>query len=347
MNRRKAAGIIFEYRVTELMNRCLLAGLLLIFFLRPPDLCHALAEGEGYLTAADGVRLFYRIVGSGPETLVVVHGGPGNSMASLLPDLEPLAQGRTVIYYDQRGNGRSDLLQEAGQLTIAKHVQDLEAVRRHFHLETMNLLGNSWGGLLVGFYAFAHPARVERMILHSPASPSSRLLSDATASIYQRLPEDRRQQFIALSTPERWVNARDPRKLCQEFYEILTPVYFSDPATMKVMKGDACAVPIEALRIQLLVSRLVWSSLGDWDLQPALREVQVPTLVIHGRHDMIPVESSRAWASALPDARLLLIDSGHMAHIEQPALFFRAVETFLAGEWPEQALVVRAAAGDE
>lgn len=330
------------------IQRALLIGLLCTTFsLQHSAFCHALAAGEGYLSAADGARLFYRIVGGGPETLVVVHGGPGNSLDSLLPDLEPLAQDRTVIYYDQRGNGRSELLQDAGQLTIAKHLQDLEAVRRHFHLEKMNLLGNSWGGLLVGFYALAHPERVERMVLHSPASPSFKLLSDSTGSIYQRIPEDRKQRFISVSAPNRWVNAQDPRKLCREFYDILTPVYFSNPAKKEAMKGDTCAGSMEAVRVQLVVNKLIWSSLGEWDLQPELREVQVPTLVIHGRDDMIPIDSSRAWASALPDARLLIIDSGHMTHIEQPSVFFPAVRKFLAGEWPKKALVVRDSSGNE
>jgi len=59
---------------------------------------------EGYVTADDGIRLFFKIEGSGPQVLVVVHGGPGGSLESVRPDLERLAKGRTVIYYDQRGN---------------------------------------------------------------------------------------------------------------------------------------------------------------------------------------------------------------------------------------------------
>lgn len=296
---------------------------------------------EGYLSADDGVRLFYTTVGNGPETLVMVHGGPGNSLESLLPDMGPLAENHTVIYYDQRGNGRSELLDDPRQLTIDKHVQDLEAVRRHFQLDKMSLLGNSWGGLLAGFYAIAHPERVERLILHSPASPSFRLLSDSTGYIYQRIPDAQKKKFNAISYPEQWINSRDPRKLCREFYDILKPVYFSDPGKAAAMKGDTCAGPEEAIRRQQLVNKQIWVSLGDWDIQPALREMHFPALVIHGRDDMIPVDSSLAWAAAMPDARLLIIDSGHMTHIEQPDVFFPAVRRFLAGEWPQEAETVR------
>ena len=310
-------------------------------FLQPSAFSQPREASEGYLTATDGVQIFYRIVGSGPDTLVVVHGGPGNSMDSLLPDMEPLARERTVIYYDQRGNGRSDLLQDEEQLTIAKHVADLEAVRRHFKLEKMNLLGNSWGGLLAGFYAIAHPERVTRMVLHSPASPSYRLLRDSTPYIYRRIPKSSLSRFTIISRPDQWSNALDPLKLCREFYDILKPVYFSDQTKAESMKGDTCGGPVKALRLQQLVNKQIWTSLGEWDLQPALREIQVPTLIIHGRDDMIPLDSSRAWAAAMPDARLLVIDSGHMTHIEQPAVFFPAVREFLDGEWPTAAEIVR------
>ena len=138
--------------------------------------CSAQSPREGYITAPDGVRLFYKVVGSGPETLVAVHGGPGNSLNSILPDLEPLAKNRTVIYYDQRGGGRSDLIKDDKKLSIQKHVEDLETVRQFFKLDKMTLLGNSWGGLLIAYYAVAHPDRVERLILHDSAPPTKSLI---------------------------------------------------------------------------------------------------------------------------------------------------------------------------
>jgi pimeloyl-ACP methyl ester carboxylesterase len=61
-------------------------------------------------------------------------------------------------------------------------------------------------------------------------------------------------------------------------------------------------------------------------------------LVLHGRKDPISLEAAEAWARGYPDARLLLFeDSGHLPHVEEPELFFPAVETFLKGGWPPQA----------
>ena len=68
------------------------------------------ADSEGSFVTPDKVRIFYKIVGSGSETLVAVHGGPGNSLESIRVDLEPMAKDRRVIYYDQRGQGRSEVI---------------------------------------------------------------------------------------------------------------------------------------------------------------------------------------------------------------------------------------------
>src|SRR5215470_106130 len=101
------------------------------------------AEGT---IAADGATLYYRMVGSGPDLLVVIHGGPGMDMGYLRADLAPLAERHTLLFYDQRGGGRSQLLpDDAALYTMQRHAADLEALRVHFGLERMTLLAHSFG----------------------------------------------------------------------------------------------------------------------------------------------------------------------------------------------------------
>jgi hypothetical protein len=69
----------------------------------PGSLPHRPVAREGYFTGADRTPLFYRTMGSGPDTVVVVHGFQGNSQNYLAPDLSPLADGSTLLFYDQRG----------------------------------------------------------------------------------------------------------------------------------------------------------------------------------------------------------------------------------------------------
>ncbi|HVR42359.1 MAG TPA: alpha/beta fold hydrolase [Thermoanaerobaculia bacterium] len=100
---------------------------------------------EGFLEGAGGARIFYRVVGTGAETAVAVHGGPGAGMNAFFSDLLPLAAGYRVIFYDQRGGGRSDLPADTALLDARHHVEDLEAVRRHFGLERMSVVAHSFG----------------------------------------------------------------------------------------------------------------------------------------------------------------------------------------------------------
>jgi proline iminopeptidase len=315
---------------------------LCVFLWRAGGDCLAQSPREGYITTPDGVRLFYKTVGSGAETLVAVHGGPGNSLNSILPDLEPLAKNRTVIYYDQRGGGRSDLIKDGKKLSIRKHIEDLETVRQFFKLDKMTLLGNSWGGLLIGFYAAAHPDRVARMVFHSPASPTQAFMFEMMDEIGRRLErlykDDKSKRYGTLFNQQAWLKARDPRAFCREFYQTLLAVYVFKPESMKLLKGDVCFGSEEAVRNQLVVNGQILRSLGNFNLVPSLSVVKAPVLVIHGTADVIPVKASEAWTRAMPNARLLLIDgAGHIPQIEQPEIFFKAVETFLKGDFPADA----------
>lgn len=300
--------------------------------------CFAQSPREGYITTPDGVRLFYKIVGDGAETLIAVHGGPGNSLTSIEPDLKPLAKNRRVIYYDQRGGGRSDLIKDGGKLSISKHVEDLETVRKFFKLDKMTLLGNSWGGFLIAYYASAHPDRIERMILHSPGEPTREFAVEAIEEIQQRIDQrfnaEQKKRYKFASNYQNWMNASDPRAVCREFYQLLLPVYTSKPESVALLKGDVCSGSDDAVRYQQFVNVQIMKSLGDWNLLPQLSVIKAPVLVIHGAADPIPVESSEAWTGAMPNARLLVIGgAGHIPQIEQPDTFFKAIETFLKGDF--------------
>ena len=308
------------------------------------SLCMAAAaqSTEGYITTPDNVKIFYKIEGKGADTLVVVHGGPGNSLESVRPDFEPLAKNRRVIYYDQRGQGRSQLLKDGKLLGYEQHVADLEAVRRHFKLDKMSLMGNSWGGLLASLYAVAHPDRIERLILDSPASPIRGFLDDMEDEISRRTAKvytpEQLARFRSIRGGDAWLKAKDPVAICREFFLAILRVYTYSQTLEGNFKGDVCAGGPESVRVSRVVNGHAWRSLGDYNLMDKLGAVKAPVLVIHGVADVIPLKSSEFWASGYPNARLLLIEkAGHMAQIERPDVFFPAIETFLKGSFPAEA----------
>jgi proline iminopeptidase len=112
------------------------------------------------VTTDDGVRLWAARSGRGAP-LVLCHGGPG--LWDMFTDVTARLAGRaTVIRWDQRGCGRSEPC--AGPWTSERFVADLDAVRRHFGLDRMALLGHSWGAQLALSYTLAHPGRVDTLI---------------------------------------------------------------------------------------------------------------------------------------------------------------------------------------
>ena len=109
-------------------------------------------------------RLYLREVGHGPP-IVILHGGPDFDHEYLLPAFDRLADAFRLVYYDQRGRGRSFSGQDPQGITIATEIDDLDRVVAWTGGGPVVLLGHSWGGLLATEYAIRHPARVSHLIL--------------------------------------------------------------------------------------------------------------------------------------------------------------------------------------
>lgn len=286
---------------------------------------------EGYLPGTDGVQIFYRVVGSGPDTTVVLTGGPGLAMGYLQPDLAPLAQGRTVVFYDPRGTGRSTLLFDPSKLGIQGHVADLESVRQHFGIETLTIVGHSWGAMVAPLYASQHPGRVERMVLVTPGplTDEHEVVNDSVRRA--RTPDDveaKQGELIGLLASGQ---SPDPVATCEELFSLFFPAMFADPANIANTRGRFCDEPPAAANALLLTMMAGRGSLGpSWDLAPMLATVSAPALVIHGAADAIPLSSTEGFAAALQNGELRVIqDAGHFPWLEQPVEFFTTVNTFL------------------
>jgi proline iminopeptidase len=286
---------------------------------------------EGYLTGADGLQLFYRVYGGGPDTVVVLAGGPALALSYLDKDLAPLAHGRTVIYYDARNAGRSQIVMDPAALSIERHVADLEAVRQHFGIGRLQLIGHSWGAMVAPFYAAAHPQNVDRMVLVTPGPIQTQYDAQFEAERIARTAPAVLQHQLELFGLLFSGTSPDPVGTCEELFSIWFPAYFFDPANATNMRGRYCDTTpagANALIFSLFAGR---ASLGQtWDLAPMLSGITVPALVIHGAGDAIPLASTAGYADALPNGELLVMDgSGHFPWLEEPTEFFTAVNTFL------------------
>jgi proline iminopeptidase len=286
---------------------------------------------EGHLTGADGMQLFYRVYGGGPDTTVVLAGGPGLPISYLDKDLAPLAHGRTLIFFDARGAGYSQLTTDPALLSIHRHVADVEAVRQHFGIGKLQLIGHSWGAMVAGFYAAAHPQNVDRMVLVTPGPLQAQHDAQFEAERQLRTSPQVLQQQGELIGLLLSGQSPDPLATCEQLFSIYFPAYFHDAANVANLRGSWCDMTPAAAGLLPFTMFAGRASLGaDWNLAPMLSGVQTSALVIHGAGDPIPFASTSGYAQALPNGELRVIEgAGHFPWLEEPAEFFTAVNTFL------------------
>ena len=285
----------------------------------------------------DGAALFYRMVGSGPDVLVMIHGGPGMDMGYMVPDFAPLAARHRLLFYDQRGGGRSEILRNDPALyTMARHVADLEALRRHFGLERLTLVAHSFGPAIAAAYAMAHPDRVARMILIGPVPPrAGNLWTRYGEIIDSRLTVDERAALTKLEAA--MVRGVDPVQACRAYWAIAVKPRVATPEQVRKVTGEFCTAGADAIRSGMGVAGPhTLTSLGEWDFRAGLAKVTAPTLIVHGEADAIPMDLVEEWTTALPNAKLLKVPgASHFPYVERPDLVWPAIESFLRG--PETA----------
>ena len=264
-----------------------------------------------------GVRIFERRIGSGSPA-VVLHGGPGAHHDYLLPGFDALARDRELIYYDQRGGGQSPVPRET-PVGWREHVADLEELRRQWGLEKLTLIGYSWGGLLAQLYATDHPNRVGRLALVSPAPAWREMRLEFERRFAERnLAPVLQQQRAELRTSG--LREKNPAEYARRLFELSVSAYFYDPARAR---------DLTPLRVTGRTQQEVWSSLGDYDLRPALAGLDIPAIVLQGEDDPIPLESTRTVARLLSAEFHLLPRCGHVPYIEAHEEFVRLLDEFL------------------
>ena len=263
----------------------------------------------------------------------MVHGGPDFDQGYLVPDLDRLADAFRLVYYDQRGRGRSSPGVRPEDVTIRTEVEDLDIVRRFFGLESVVVLGHSWGGLLAMEYAIRQPGRVSHLILMNtaPASGSdAQLFRRALAS--KASPEQVEAMTTIASSAS--YQAGD-RGADAEYYRLHFAPALKRPDLLerliRCLRSDVTKDGIILARqIEQRLYDETWSSEG-YDLTPQLERLRIPTLIVHGDDDFIPLDVACHIAEAIPGSRLVILeDCGHFAFMEQPERVHTCVSEFMA-----------------
>jgi proline iminopeptidase len=286
------------------------------------------AAGEvrpgSYVARLNGFDIHYEIHGAGP-VLMALPNSWGLSIAGLRGLLGPLEERLTLVYFDPRGIGSSAPIERDSDMGMAAVREDFDALRRHLRLPRVHALGWSNGAMNLMLHAAQRPDTLDRAIfLHGVASFSDadvQAMRQRQPVLFERFGAFRRQMDTALTS----IAERDLRT--KEFYlEVWFPALFADAELgrrrLPAAFGEA--------KFSYAHSRHVDLDSSGFDARPALPHIRAGSLVIAGRHDLMPPERVEEVARGIPGSRFVVFEhSGHFAPLEEPDRFVETVSEFL------------------
>ena len=267
----------------------------------------------------NGTDLYYHTYGQG-RPMLLMHGGLGLDHTSFPAAFDPLGDLFTLIYYDHRGNGRSERPESFAGITHATWADDADALRAHLGYDRIILFGHSYGSFLAQEYALRYGDRLDGLILCATA-PVIDYMDVIQANAAARGTPD---QLTALGEAFGRPMADDA-----DFRSIwlrLAPLYYKryDPEV------DA------AIDATTVYSAAAWNHvnvncLPQFNTLPRLGEITAPTLVLSGAEDWItpPAQGERIRAG-IPNAELVVFqESGHWPFIEEPERFKQVIRDWI------------------
>lgn len=279
---------------------------------------------NGSRLAVPGGEIWYRVVGGGSGTpVILLHGGPGNPSV-YLKSLEALGDERVAVRYDQLGAGYSDVVHDTALFNIHHFVEELELLRRHLSLDRMHLYGHSWGAILALEYYRAYAEHVASLTFAGETLDIPAFAANVRA-LFQAMPDSlaRAVRLRAAGAP---YDSSAFQAAMQEFRGHFTrsPVpaeqdtlrRLTNPEIAAYMLGTSPFTPSGTLR--------------QYDATPFLSRVKVPVLFIVGEFDVAGPEIVRRHASLTPGARFVVIpNAGHHTQWDNTPATLAAVRSFL------------------
>ena len=258
-----------------------------------------------FCRSADGINLALAAVGAGPPLIKVAnwltHIEYDWESPIWLPLLQQLAARYRLIRYDGRGNGLAD--RDVSEISFAAFVSDLETVVEAAHVQRSAFLGISQGAAVAIAYAVRHPDRVSKLILYGGYA-QGRNKRGSAAEV------EMAQAFLTIMR-HGWGDEHSA------FMKAFSSVFFPNGSPQQIKwlvdLQRVTTSPENAVRIR--------NACDDIDVTELLPKVQVPTLVLHCRHDNVaPLEQGRLLATSIPHAKFVTLESdNHAVLSDEPA----------------------------
>lgn len=257
--------------------------------------------------------------------LLVLHGGPGIPHDYLIP-MSGLARGRSVLFWDQLGCGRSVRNQDV-KWSVNLVLQEVELLLDHLDIERCHVIGHSWGGMLGLEWAAFRSERVVSLVCVSSGYSIPRLIADRRA-LLRAQPEWVQSALLGGEAQDRmespsYLEARRVWNAAHVYRGAGAP-----PARLvpRHLVGDE--VISEALGSDRLFS--YDGELKDWDIRERLDRVQCPVLYVAGEFDATTPHNVQVAADLTPRGSIVVsAGSAHYPHAENAAEFFQLVDDFM------------------
>lgn len=301
------------------------------------------------LTLPSGDTLAYWVEGSGPDTVVVLHGGPAAHHGYLRPAFDGLKRDFTIVYYDMRGRGRSTFPRQPDAVTLVSDVDDLRVLLRHLKLSPPNLVAHHYGAYVAMQLLGQDSSAARRVVLLAPMFPRS---AYSFALLSPDPPGDTKVVDLWFKARGDSLHQKRPREHCMEFPSFFFfPAFETEPAIIESLARTICDAPDSYLRRQERVFSSVMVPLGqEWDSTSTIHRMLAPVLVVQGGRNGSLGKSAREWAGRPRDGKLLILGqrSTLFPWLDEPAPFRNAVLEFLSAKrWPAAAMVTRRTTPDD
>jgi pimeloyl-ACP methyl ester carboxylesterase len=277
-----------------------------------------------HMATTNDVELSYSIAGAGPP-LVITSPGWGIGSDYLRHGLEPLLAHFTIVFVTTRGSGRSTRPADILRMGSADMADDIEELRRHLGLPTIDLFGHSNGGAIAIAYAQRHGAYLRKLVLTSSQLLGFDISKTVQSFLDQAAADPRYRDAVSWVAQPR---PNDDDAFRRHFLKRL-PLYFHDPdahaETFTRHMGESFSA--WASRAQAAADQLASASQVD-----KLASIGAETLIIVGRHCWVcPVAISERLHAGIGGSRLVVLErTGHFPWIEEPERFFPEITKFLS-----------------
>jgi proline iminopeptidase len=284
----------------------------------------------GSYVEVNGAKMCVESEGQG-ESLILIPGGPGDPHSVFHLFFSRLADRYRVIYFDPFGVGKSDRAKSKTEYTFSRDVENLEGLRKALGLARMNVLGQSYGGMVAQAYALKYPASVARLILVDSFYSGKMWQANNDASNYEI-----RNQY-----PEAWeklqqLRAQGLRSSDPAFEKIYDSVpldlfYFHDGSKAALLPGDESNLDVYYGIAGDDADFVIGGTIAPLDFTADLQKLKMPMLVIAGRYDRVsPPRYALEYKTYAPRARFVMMEkSGHFPYLEEPDKTLAVLRDFL------------------